>query len=269
MAKLDITKNKMLISEYIETRKGFCLRRSIPFQRPRHSDGLIFILDGSCHYTFDDGTKFRVKKNDILYLAHNAVYQMDIDCDRYEFYVVNIYFSNAEPRQSAFYTPLLPSSAEQLFSRLCFARDTSSPTAFARDMTLIYKIMGIITESAERVYMGGEARAKVERCADFIHLNFSESSLSVSALAKSASLSEVHFRNLFSRRFGISPARYIMQTRINHALKLMELDEISLDEISERSGFSSQPYFNKVFKNLLGETPAAYRRSLSKHSDVT
>ncbi|MBQ7292631.1 MAG: helix-turn-helix domain-containing protein [Clostridia bacterium] len=269
MAKLDITKNKMLISEYIETRKGFCVRRCIPFQRPRPSDGFIFILEGTCHYTFDDGTKFRVKKNDILYLAHNAVYQMDIDCDRYEFYVINFFFSNSELRQSAFYTPLLPSSAEQLFSRLCFARDTGSPAAFARDMTLIYKIMGLVTESAERVYMGGEARAKVERCADFIHLNFSENSLSVSALAKSISLSEVHFRKLFSRRFGISPAHYIIQTRINHALKLMELDEMTLDEIAERSGFASRPYFNKVFKRFLGETPAVYRRSLSKHSDVT
>lgn len=269
MAKLDITKNKMIISEYFGTRKGYIPRKSVPYQKPRRCDGLIFILEGTCRYGFDDGTKFSVKKDDILYLAANSVYEMDVNCDRYEFFVADFNFSIPELRQSAVYTPLSPVAAKQLFSRVCYSRDADSPASFARDVGLVYQIVENITDSSERVYLGSISRAKIDRCADFIHLHFADESLSVSSLAESVSLSEVHFRKLFSGRFGLSPARYIMQTRVEHAIKLMQLDGISLEEIAEESGFSSLPYFNKVFKAFVGYTPAAYRHQLSKRADLT
>ena len=43
----------------------------------------------------------------------------------------------------------------------------------------------------------------------------------------------------------------------------------NLEEIAEESGFSSLPYFNKVFKAFVGYTPAAYRHQLSKRADLT
>ena len=88
-------------------------------------------------------------------------------------------------------------------------------------------------------------------------------------LAKDAGMSEVYFRKLFHLRFGMSPSHYIMQTRISHAVKLMQLERLSLDEISEKSGFSSLPYFSKVFKAMMGESPAKYRNTLPKPREMT
>ena len=267
MPKLDITKNDIPITEYLGCHRGFLTRKFIPFQGGRASDAYVFILDGSCRYKFDDGTEFEAKKDGILYLAKDAVYEMDINCDRYDFFVVNFNFMPNEPRQSAFFTLLSPSSAERLFLRLYYTRENLTP--FTKNMTTLYQITSAILEGKERAYIGSEARTKIEKSADFIHLNFADSRLSVAMLAEQAGYSEVYFRKLFALRFGQAPSRYIMHTRVTNALKLMPLEEISLEKIAEESGFASLPYFTKVFKLFMGEPPAAYRRSLSKRSNIT
>ena len=269
MEKADISKSKLTVSEFKEARKGFLSRRSIPFQNPRACDGLIFILDGSCRYTFNDNTKFEAKKFDVLYLSKDAVYKMDINCDRSEFFVLNFKFCSDAPRKSAVYPSVSPTYVCRLFSNLCYSRDADTPQTFAQKMCWIYKIIESVSQSADRTYIQGQGRQKIELCADRIHLNFSDPNLSVAALAGEAGYSEVYFRNLFVRRFGQTPSKYITNTRISHAIKLMELDGLTLGEIAEECGFSSLPYFNKVFKEFIGETPAAYRRSLAKRIDIT
>jgi AraC family transcriptional regulator len=100
-------------------------------------------------------------------------------------------------------------------------------------------------------------------------MSFADKELSVASLASEAGFSEVYFRKLFLRRFGQSPSKYIMQTRVSHAIKLMEFDGLTLSEIAEECGFSSTPYFNRVFKAVTGESPAAYRRSIAKLPHIT
>ena len=269
MEKSDISKVRLTVSEYKDTQKGFLVRRAIPFQQPRGCDGLVFILEGSCRYGFDDGTKFEAKKFDILYLAKGSVYEMDINCDRYEFFVLNFNFFSDKIRKSTVYPTISPSYVCQLFSKLCYSRESGTTQAFAQKMSLVYKIIESVAQSADRTYIQGDSRQKIEDCADMIHLNFSNPNLSVADLANESGYSEVYFRNLFVKRFGQTPSKYIVQTRISHAIKLMESDGLTLAEISEECGFSSLPYFNKVFKELVGEPPASYRRTLSKKADIT
>lgn len=264
MEKADITKIKPIISDVPQAVKGSTTRRIIPMRTVgRDSDGFIYILEGSCHYTFDDGMELDVKKNDILYLADNAKYRMDVNCDRYEYYVVNFTFAHNNIRKSAVYTPRATNATEQHFSRLLTQRDPSSPLSIAEKMTNFYRLMSTIIECDQRQYIGGETRAKIERAADSIHCRASDPSLSVARLAAEASLSEVYFRRLFVRRYGVPPAHYIIQARIDLARQLMRVDGLRLEEIAEQSGFSSLPYFCKVFRTITGSTPAVYRKRSS------
>ena len=269
MSKLDLTQNNLYVCALLDTRKGRLTRKFIPFQSPRHSDGLVYILDGSCKYKFDDGLAFEAKKGGILYLAKDAVYEMDVNCEKYDFFVVNFNFHTEELRQSGFYPLASPATAEQLFSHLYYGSEALIPSAFTRNTATLYKIITLVNESAEHTYMGGKSRSKIEKCAEYINRHFADETLSVSALAKNAGFSEVYFRKLFQMRYGQTPSNYITRTRLAHAIKLMALDGLSLDDIAAESGFSSQPYFSKVFKSFIGESPAAYRRSLIKHSDIT
>lgn len=266
MPKKDITISDPCIAAPLTVYRGAIPRTAIPMKaKGRVGDGWIFILEGKCHYTFDDGVTFTASKHDILYLANNARYAMDVDCDQYEFYVINFAFADPDPRQSAVYHPRDKAGTEQLFARLCARRDLSSPSAVTESLSLFYRIFTAIIESRQSHYIGGKNRSAMESAAEVIHAECHDPSLSVTALAARAAMSEVHFRRLFAVRFGISPARYIMRARVSRAKELMSMSTLSLADIAEQSGFSSPTYFYRVFREIVGTTPATYRRELMEH----
>ena len=264
MAKKDIANSELYINVKPQCRRGALPRGRIPLRtRGRDGDGFVFILEGKCHYTFDDGTFFTADKQDILYLANGAKYAMDVDCESYKFFVVDFLFTDIAPRQSAVYHPHDKAGTEQLFARICAKREFPSPSAAAESLSLFYRILRAVIESKQSRYVSGKARATVEKAAEAVQKMCCDSSLSVAGLAADASMSEVHFRRLFARSFGISPAKYIMRARVDRAKMLMSDHTLSLTDIAEQSGFSSSTYFYRVFREVTGTTPAAYRKELS------
>ena len=266
---IDVTKEKLFISKYNGAIKGRLYKKIFPAQRPRLCDAYVLILSGSCIYMLSDGKSFEAKEGGILYLAKGELYDMNVKSDTYDFLVANFEFDDSRQRQSAFYPLSAPAAAEQLFSRLCRTNDDVSTAGFAKKMSILYGIHTIVAESAEHIYIDSKTRAKIEKSAEHIRMNFVDSSLSVASLAEAAGFSEVYFRKLFLSRFGCTPSKYIIQTRISNAVRLMSDESLSLEKIAEESGFSSSAYFNKVFKSLIGTPPAAYRRSLMGNIDFT
>ena len=54
-------------------------------------------------------------------------------------------------------------------------------------------------------------------------------------------------------------SEFIMQCRLEQAQKLLAHSDMSLSEISAYLCFSSQSYFQNVFKKKFGMTPRQYR----------
>ncbi|MNE99308.1 HTH-type transcriptional activator RhaR [compost metagenome] len=55
---------------------------------------------------------------------------------------------------------------------------------------------------------------------------------------------------------------YLMEFRLSKAVELLEFTDISISEIAESVGFSSQNYFIISFKKKMKLSPLAYRKSL-------
>lgn len=70
-------------------------------------------------------------------------------------------------------------------------------------------------------------------------------------------------RTLFSERFrdvvGETPHRYLTRWRIQNARRLLAESHLSLERIASRVGYGSAASFSRVFKQLMGTTPGAYR----------
>ncbi|MFO7937999.1 MAG: helix-turn-helix transcriptional regulator [Kiritimatiellia bacterium] len=83
--------------------------------------------------------------------------------------------------------------------------------------------------------------------------------LSNKILAREASMSLAGFERMFKRHYGCSPARYVTENRIREAShRLLQSDE-SIDVIADAAGFPNRAYFSRVFKKVVGESPAAFR----------
>jgi AraC family transcriptional regulator len=77
--------------------------------------------------------------------------------------------------------------------------------------------------------------------------------------AAAARLSTSHFRRAFKVTFGLTFVRYVNQRRIERAQELMVMTEHPLGEIARRCGFADQSHFTRVFRRLVGPSPAIWR----------
>ncbi|WP_066627866.1 helix-turn-helix transcriptional regulator [Labilibacter marinus] len=79
-------------------------------------------------------------------------------------------------------------------------------------------------------------------------------------LAEIACCSKDHFSRQFKKTTGMLPNDYINVKRIEKAQELLITTAKSQKQISEEAGFNSQQYYTRIFKKLIGTTPAEYRK---------
>lgn len=260
---LDIIKSQLYIRRFLRCVETMLTRRFIPLTKPHPKDSLVYILSGKCVFTLDNGIVLTPEPGDVLYLALGQDYSIDVQSDEYRYIICDLYFSSKDPRHGACYTVKNPPAMERLFRKLEVAHAVVSPDRVARCMSLLYQIYSLLIQNQQEQYVPGSAKMRIEQARMSIQANISNPNLSVADLAREANMSEVHFRKLFADLYTISPSKYITQERISYACTLMELWELRLEDIALQSGFSSLPYFCKVFKASTGHTPAAYRQTLT------
>ena len=84
--------------------------------------------------------------------------------------------------------------------------------------------------------------------------------ITVDELAALAGFSKFHFARLFKQFTNTSCYNYIIQKRIAYAEKLLLDPELTITEVSMRSGFNSLSTFNRIFKAFKGCTPSEYKQ---------
>jgi AraC-like DNA-binding protein len=85
------------------------------------------------------------------------------------------------------------------------------------------------------------------------------SALDLSALAAAANVSKFHFSRCFAETYGETPMRYVTRRRIERAQDLLRSANLTVTEVCMLVGFSSLGSFSSRFRELVGESPTAYR----------
>lgn len=83
-------------------------------------------------------------------------------------------------------------------------------------------------------------------------------------IAAQVNLSTSYFLKRFKAETGEGLTDFITQTKIEEACILLSYTDKSLTEISNYLYFSSQSYFQNVFKKVMGMTPGQYRNQKKK-----
>lgn len=94
---------------------------------------------------------------------------------------------------------------------------------------------------------------------DYIRKNLN-AKIDFKKLASDHHLSYNRFRTVFKNNTGVSLQQYLIQERLENAKRLMINTDLSLKEISAKTGFNSLFYFSKIFKNKMGYSPGQIRR---------
>jgi AraC-type DNA-binding domain-containing proteins len=89
--------------------------------------------------------------------------------------------------------------------------------------------------------------------------------LSLGKVAKAANISRNHFSEKFKQITGINFVEYVARIRFEEACRLLHDADLRISEIAFEVGFQSLSQFNRVFKNLSGKSPSAYRAARAAH----
>jgi AraC-like DNA-binding protein len=80
-------------------------------------------------------------------------------------------------------------------------------------------------------------------------------------LARVAGLSQRAFERRFRRSYGLSPQQYVKLVRVRSACHALVHGDEPIARIAADHGFADQSYFTREFREVIGATPRAYRKS--------
>lgn len=101
--------------------------------------------------------------------------------------------------------------------------------------------------------------AAVSRALELIHTRYRDQ-LSIDMLSREAGLSRTVLRERFLKLLGQSPMRYCTQWRLKMAAAMLTHDDRRAADIAYAVGFGSEAAFNRAFRRLYGQPPAAWSR---------
>lgn len=96
------------------------------------------------------------------------------------------------------------------------------------------------------------------RVLEFMKSHFAIS-LTLDQLATEAGISRFHFSRMFKEKIGVTPHRYTVQLRMQHAERLLRETDLSIGEIALTCGYIHQGHFAASFAREFNCSPAAFR----------
>jgi len=116
-------------------------------------------------------------------------------------------------------------------------------------------------QRAQPVRRGGLAAWQLRRVTEVMAADLS-ADVALSDLASACGLSVSYFARAFRQSTGQTPHQWLLAQRIARARTLMTSPGVPLADVALACGFADQSHFTRVFKNVVGASPAHWRRSL-------
>ena len=145
---------------------------------------------------------------------------------------------------------------EQLFDSLWQMTEEKRPETVREYAAKVYQLLLLLSHCAVQ----NPYPEELQRAISFISRNFSRQ-MSLADICAHAYCGRSTLQWQFKHHLNSSPIRYLTETRMKHAAKLLENTLFPVKEIALRSGCSDQLYFSNTFRKYHGLSPREYRKS--------
>ena len=103
----------------------------------------------------------------------------------------------------------------------------------------------------------------LHRAISYIEENL-DMKLTIKSISRQVNISKTVLYNKFHSHFGCTISEYINKKRIEKSIEYLTFTDFSMDEISEKVGFSSASYYSKIFKKHRGVSPLRFKKLNSR-----
>ena len=160
---------------------------------------------------------------------------------------------------------------KEIFISLCEHYNTGITNDDILLQSLILKLIYILSENSASVIkftQKSNNHKTIERTLEYINNNLT-ADLTLESLASAANFNAIYFHKLFKASTGKTLHEYVEDQRIKKSINLLISTNMTLAKIAYECGFSSQSYFNYVFKKKNGLTPRKYAQRIQlKYENV-
>jgi AraC-like DNA-binding protein len=246
--------------KYVSMRK--CTpEEEIPRQK-LEACNFTYIIKGAAQYTINGNTT-DLQEGGLLALPKNTVIQGNtLPNQLMQYFSVDFSLFNSQNKEVVLPFPVVsqPGRHEdiiRLFHDLSFCRQYNQPghTIKARGLFLqiLYRFLEIIVYKNEEEITD----PRIAKSIRYLSAHFSER-ITVKMLADMANMHPTYFGILFKKKTGMSFNRYLIQTRVQKAEKMLASGNYRVTNIAEACGFTDISHFYKLFKVVRGFPPSYY-----------
>lgn len=111
------------------------------------------------------------------------------------------------------------------------------------------------------------ADSVVKKCQDWMEENYLETD-AIRQIVESSTIPERSLKRRFKAATGSSLIKYLQNLRIEAAKRLLESQDIPVEEVSAEVGYLDTSFFRRLFKRLTGLSPSNYRRMFQSEKFV-
>lgn len=104
---------------------------------------------------------------------------------------------------------------------------------------------------------------RLSEISEYIKQNYKEE-ITLQSVADEFGYSPQYLSRMFQKYTGTTFLTYLNTVRLNYAFKQVMNTDYSILAIAEENGFANVKSFNKLFKDVYGMTPTAYRKNIKK-----
>lgn len=98
------------------------------------------------------------------------------------------------------------------------------------------------------------------RIKKIIEENYNQHYLGLNYISEQVNVSTSYVSKVFKEEYGIGMVEYMNWLRIDHAKKIMKTQDLTVKEIAEKVGFTSDIHFIRIFKKYENMTPGVYQK---------
>lgn len=109
-------------------------------------------------------------------------------------------------------------------------------------------------------------KARLQKVFSYVEKEYANE-VQVQSAARLVGLSVPSFCNFFKKTTQITFSDFVNQYRIQKSCMLLHQDK-SISEVCFECGFNNVTYFNRLFKQIMNETPSAFKKKISSLGEV-
>lgn len=274
---------------YLRTWRGFCM--DVPQRHDRME--WMYVLSGTCQIGAGthpaarpdgaDWVSHAMRRGDFLVvnagIPHTLVTDPDSDCR-----MLNVEYAFADCRSD--HPDLLTQTGAvkelaALFAAapaMQFLKDSQDIGALLRGLVLeldggaasgewlVQSLFSALHVRLARLWAEQErfledaSERYVSQACQLMRARYGED-LRIPDIAAQINVHPAYLQRLFRKRRGMTMVAYLNRYRMEQARMLLLTTDLPVADLCGYVGFSSRQHFSALFRNMIGESPAAYRRN--------